>query len=183
MKLTLDTNAVLAEINNEPKYEASVDALLQLATDGKTELWLSDAYLDDQKYAQQHWKKNEEHLRKLPVIQGLPTAFKLGVSALGGHGDLATREEALADQIIQRILGIWGLVEDTAKPKGPKKYLNRQADAQHLVAHWKAGHDIFVTDDDHFLKGDRPERFKTYLALAVLNPDDALAEVRRHLAI
>jgi hypothetical protein len=63
------------------------------------------------------------------------------------------------------------------------KWRNMQCDVDGLTAHIRAGHNIFVTKDEHFLREGRRQALVALGANEILTPDEALATVLGRLGV
>jgi hypothetical protein len=84
LRLTLDTNCVIHAAQAQP-YGPQVDELVDLARDGRVDLWITEAFSVDQERAptDKH-QRNLAWLGQRPPIGRISGPFRLGYSALGG---------------------------------------------------------------------------------------------------
>ncbi|WP_405056825.1 hypothetical protein OG474_29295 [Kribbella sp. NBC_01505] len=169
VRLTLDTSCVIAAAQDEHRRQC-IDRLLQLAQDGIVELWLTTAFSYDQTTAPAEARAaNLAWLEDRPTIGEVPGPFRLNLSPLGGRDVLVVRAMGDIDEKIKRILLAKGLAT------GHKDPGRRIHDVHHLSAHWMAGHDAFVTDDQCVLKNR--EALRLQVGIQVVDPEEAVRVV------
>lgn len=192
LKLTLDTNCIVAlDERREPAADC-LDSLLALHEAGKVNLRLvatsaserqqHGPYLENFSFFQDRLSSlGLEHLEVLLPVMTLDVSY-LDHAVLAGEDDIT---------LLQRIHAVlfpdqpYELQEalDRAGPGADRlavehKWRNRSLDVQGLWCHIRCGGDIFVTSDRNFIK--KRNRLATLGASLVLTPREAEAHARQH---
>lgn len=163
-----------------PAARPQVDELVDLARHRRVGLWITEAFTVDQETAPaDRHQPNLAWLSARPVIGRIPGPWRLGYSGLGPDGftddtsaaaDLALREIILSERLQRGRL-------DEHDPALLARNRDKVTDVQHLTVHRMAGHDAFVTSDDHdMLRHQEPIRRRT--GIVVLDPAEALQLAR-----
>jgi hypothetical protein len=156
MRLTLDTNCLTTLASGE-NDAAPIQALIDLHRAGTIQVFVSS----------------------IPASAGqagltdLPSVVPTGRYEMSSWGAAVYGSDK--DELADRIRFIVNSTVDTLTLK--RTSLNVPPDINGLAAHIRSGHDIFVTDDEHFLRNARRRRLLELGAKAILTPVEALAKV------
>jgi len=163
LKITLDTNCFFDYLERNPNY---IEQLLNQAETGDIELAMTTRVMSD---TRDRWRGKGEspiwsRIKSLPSIETIGTAFRLGMSSLGSWDFLVSEDDAkMIDDLCELMKGA------------------QSEDIDHIFAHIVGKRDIFVTSDPHFL--EHREEFLHRFSALVCNPEDAVAEIDRRLAV
>jgi hypothetical protein len=180
MRLTLDTSCVIDAAQAQPRGP-QVDDLVDLARHGRVGLWITEAFTVDQETAPaDRHQRNLAWLSARPVIGRIPGPWRLGYSGLEGPDGFTDDTSAAADLALREIILSERLQRgrlDEHDPALLARNRDKVTDVQHLTVHRMAGHDAFVTSDDHdMLRHQEPIRRRT--GIVVLDPAEALQLAR-----
>ena len=170
LRLTLDTNCII-NLERGTGQAASVRRLIDLHRDGVIKVFVGSVSASENQPGGQelsNFSAFEQRLKTLgleTLPRALPVArigmWLLGEAVLGDDGDEnleseirnivhPTSEDSYADHVKAKGLDI----DDPIDPK----WRNMQCDIDGLMAHIREGHDLFVTEDKHFLATSRLQR-------------------------
>lgn len=162
ISVTLDTNCFFDYFERDPKY---IKELIDYSEEGSVDIYMTTRVMAD---THDKWKGsgtspiwiNIQQFPQLSEIVG--TVFRLNSSRLGSGDYLVSEKGAKTINALEYLM-VGAPIEDV----------------DHLFGHIKSGHDLFITNDKHFLnyKGD----LKTEYDVVVLTPEDAIKEIKRKL--
>jgi len=163
LKLTLDTNCVIAAARGEPNA-IHVDQLAELARAGRITISVTSGFKVDQRTARPDFQQvNLAYLATVPVIR-VPGPFRLDMSFLDDDDVLVDDQTADLDKRIATI--VLGGVAMVASKK--------MNDVHHLTAHCMAGNNVFVTSDgDDMVK--KRDKLRAEVGIVVKTPAEAVA--------
>jgi hypothetical protein len=152
MRLTIDTTCVIDAAQAQPRGPQVVE-LVDLAHQGRVGPWITEAFTVDQQTAPlDKAQLNLAWLSQQPVIGRIPGPWRLGHSGVEGPDGFPDDDHAAADLALREIILTAQLQRGRLDENDPAQ-LARNRDkvtgVQHLTAHRMAGHDAFVTSDDH----------------------------------
>jgi hypothetical protein len=188
--LTLDTNCLI-NLENDSGQVDSIRRLLVLHRENKIRLFINEASAGENlpgKAAPQNFSTFADRLDRLGLddLPSIAPLARLDVSFFLDHSILATDADIELEDKIMAIL----------RPSGPKSYAdhladeglavdsaitakwrNLYSDVDAILGHIRSGHDIFVTEDRHFLRPDARQRLLALGAKDILTPAEALTKV------
>ncbi|TMR97516.1 hypothetical protein [Nonomuraea basaltis] len=180
-KYTLDTNAIIDSVRQQFHWEA-VDRLVELARQGRIEMWITEAFTADQLRVTNdgHRVANLAWLAARPEIRYTRGPLRLGyaMSTLDGGVFLAGDDTAASDQEIQRILLPQHLQVghlDETNLGHRQAQAKKIDDVHHLTTHLMQGHDVFVTRDGRMLKNR--DELRRSLGLVIKTAEEAVKEL------
>ena len=145
IKLTFDTNSFINIFDVTSLTATSLDelkTLMQYGLSGKAEISVTTRVEDDL-MRDKNFTRLLNMLQRLSVLPVVGAEFRLDHSKLDSK-DFLTKADRLSLEV-QRVL-FPGLTTSD------KRYINKRNDVDHLVSHFRAERDIFVTDDWHITR-------------------------------
>lgn len=169
----MDTNAIIYAFDE--KHETAVEleevhSIIRHALGGRVNLALTTAMSRDLENDPDD-ERRAKVLNAVAMFPAIGAPARLGVTRLGGGDVLGSDNEAEVATRIERIVFPTGIDPDS------RRWKNKANDVDHLVAHWRAGRDIFVTTDGPILR--RAEALEDELGIRVMSPATALDLVER----
>jgi hypothetical protein len=146
LRITLDTNCIINIWAREEPSATSVqelDFIFKQATLGKADVAITTRVASDLSNDKNEARKTER-LNMLNMFQIIPTALRWDTSTWDGGDHWASEETIKAAEEIQKI------VFPNFSPD-EKRAQNKINDIDHLVGHWLAKRDVFVTDDKEII--------------------------------
>lgn len=169
LRFTLDTSSVIHGAQGQ-QYGAQVDELVDLAQSGRVGLWITTAFAVDQERApaDKH-QRNLDWLAQRPLIGTVSGPWRLGYSGFDGPDGFVDDKGTAVDKALRQILR-------GGRPTSRRKI----TDVQHLTAHFKAGHDAFVTSDQDDMLAKRGV-IQQRTGIVVVDPAEAVAMAHRQV--
>ena len=161
MTVTLDTNVLQEHWKEQDKAE-TVERLLHLNQSGRVDLAVTTRIDSDIPRA-----PLADRIAELPQVgvHRIGTAFRIGVSRIGGEDVLVGPEMEALDSILQ----------EHAERNGTNKRQPDWRDEDHLYGHMVAGRDVFLTWDGGILR--LAAALREQLELIVMQPEDFLQKM------
>jgi hypothetical protein len=182
LRLTIDTTCVIDAAQAQPRGPQVVE-LVDLARQGRVGLWITEAFTVDQETAPaDRHQRNLAWLSARPVIGRIPGPWRLGYSGLEGPDGFTDDTSAAADLALREIILPEELQRgrlDEHDPALLARNRDKVTDVQHLTAHLMAGHDAFVTSDDHDMLSKR-DAIRRRAGILVVDPLQAVQMARRY---
>jgi hypothetical protein len=179
LRFTLDTSGVIHGAQGQD-HGLEIEELADLARDGQVRLWITTAFVMDQERAGvDKRERNLAWLSERPVIGTVAGPFRLNYSGLAMGHIIATEEQKVVAMTVDEILlpeqyRVGNLKSDDEAQMA--KWHRKAGDPHHLMAHFMAGHDAFVTDDDGILK--KRDALREQTRIVVIDPPTAVQMVR-----
>jgi hypothetical protein len=174
-RFTLDTSCIIAAVKGEAAEPAArdIEQLAELARSGQIEIAITSGFEVDQRRASDERRRaNLEWLSRAPILS-VPGPLRFDMSTTDGPDVFIDDDTAEVDKAISTIV----------LPKGlqPENAGKRMQDVHHLIAHYMAKRDVFVTsDDDDMIKERKRERLQSEVGIVVLSPSEAVALARNN---
>ena len=161
LTVTLDTN-VLQEHWRDQDKAGTVERLLDLNQSGRVDLAVTTRIDADIPHA-----PLADRIDELPEIgvDRIRTAFRIGVSPIGGEDVIVGPEMEALDAILR----------EHAERHGTDKRRPDWRDADHLYGHMVAGRDVFLTWDGGILR--LAAELRERLRIRVMRPEEFLEEM------
>lgn len=171
LNFTFDTNALINRYEAGPTATsvAELVALLEMASSGAVDGAVTTRVAEDLGRD----KDPDRRARILRAIEGLPvigSVFRLDVSPLDGLDTLADGDPNASHLQIERII-FPNLLRSS------KHYANCRDDIDHVIAHYLAKRDIFVTDDGGIMS--KQKQLADALQISVMRPGECLLHINR----
>lgn len=161
MKITFDTNCFFDYYERD---SALVEEIINFQKGGYVEIAVTTRVRADtiSKSKSEGTSLIWQKIQDFPLLDVIGTAFRIGMSQIDSQDYLISDEDSyILDKL--RAIMVSAQVQDV----------------DHLFGHIKAKRDIFVTSDRHFL--DHQEQLRKELNAVVLNPNDAIEQLKRSL--
>jgi hypothetical protein len=173
MRLTLDTNCLI-DLEEQAGQATAITELIKLHRAGKIQLHIGAISASENlpgRVAPETVRQFEARLKRLG-IDDLPSVLSTGGYDVAFWGAAVCRDEK--DDLDAKIQSILHLTVDTLTLSRTARFV--VSDVASLASHIRSEHDIFVTIDQHFLKGTRRQALLALGAKAILVPDAALSK-------
>ena len=167
-KLTFDTNSFINIFDATSLTATSLPELkilMQYGLSGKAEISITTRVEDDL-MRDRDFARLLHMLQLLSVLPVIGAEFRLDHSKLDSK-DYLTKADGLSLEV-QRVLFPGLSTSD-------RRYINKRNDVDHLVSHFRAGRDIFVTDDSHITRHS-DELTRTF-GIVAKSPRDSVTHI------
>lgn len=184
IKLTFDYNC-LVNIHNQTGQYAALRILVDANNQGRCRIYVpaisaSERTRDSRGPNYHRFRSLVESLGITNVEEVLPMAYLnmafVGHCLIGGN-ELVAHERKIHEVLFPRIEfqheDYRSKADDNAQDKG--KWENAKCDVQALSSHINAGNDVFVTEDQNFLKQSKKQRLVDLGAKGICTPAEAVA--------
>ena len=160
LKVTIDTNVIINE-----KTRELVAQIKQLTEKGLIDIAVTTRVVADKDQDTKKGRKSE-HLKEFDHYPKVGTVFRLDFSRLNSGDYLVGDEHVQVSQQIEEFL--FGKIS-----MDDKRAHNKIADVDHLVGHYFAKRDVFITQDDRMWR----ERnvLREQLGIVVEKPQEFLS--------
>jgi len=163
LKITLDTNCIINDIENKTNY---VKQIKKLAEKGLIDLAITTRTISDKKHDPIFTRK-QKHIKEFSKYKIIGTVFRIDSSSLNsGDFIIDNTEKKQIDRISEILLG--------KTRKNNTRFHNIICDIDHLIGHFFNKRDIFITSDKNFLKKSKRLRLKEEFNIVIENPKEFL---------
>jgi hypothetical protein len=153
LTFTLDTNCVVAAVNEEPDGPY-VYRLVELARAGEIAIARTSGFEADQRKASLDQRRdNLDYLSQAQIVK-VPGPLRFGDDDEFFNGDVFIEDET--ERLDEQISAI--VLSEGQKPEDARR---RMIDVHHLIGHAMAGNDVFATRDKHMIKERIRQRLKS----------------------
>jgi len=163
LKVTIDTNVII----NEETHELLAQ-IKQLAEKGLIDIDVTTRVVADKDQDPNEARK-AEHLKEFDCYLKVGTIFRLDVSRLDSGDFLVGDEHVQVSQQIEKVL--FGKIS-----MDDKRAHNKIADVDHLVGHYFAKRDVFITQDNRIWK--KRNILRDHLGIVIETPQQFLSRFR-----